>query len=224
MSIGAVFLKPEPTNRGQPARGGVRPRPAVIALGEDIDDVDLVRALRERARWAPAALYDRYSGEVERLIVRLLGAGPDVDDVFQEVFAAAFRSIYDLREPNRLRSWLLRIVALTVREHLRAKKRRRWLVFLEPETVPEMATSPKTDAEEAAAHAYELLDQMSASDRIPLVLHLLTTMSLAEIADTCGVSLATVKRRISRAERWFHRRARKDLVLMPWTRDEVADK
>jgi RNA polymerase sigma-70 factor, ECF subfamily len=196
-------------------------RSPVVPLGSEMDDADLVCAVRERARWAPAALYDRYAASVERLIVRLLGVGADVDDVFQEVFAAAFHGIDDLREPARLKSWLLRITVLTVREHLRARRRRRWLIFQPPDTLPEGATAPLDDVQEAAAHAYRLLDRMSPTERIPFLLHMLTNMELAEIAEACGISLATVKRRIARADRWFQEQAQKDSVLKPWTREHA---
>jgi RNA polymerase sigma-70 factor, ECF subfamily len=194
----------------------------LVPLDDVGDDAALVEALRDGARWAPAVLYDRYAAAVERLIVRLLGDGPDVDDVFQEVFIAAFRGIRDLRDPQRLRSWLLRIAVLTARDCLRARQRGRRLVFLEPDHLPEVEAPPRDDCKEAVRRAYQLLDRMAPTDRIPFVLHLFTNLELSEIADSCGTSLATVKRRIARGERWFNQQAQRDLVLRPWLRQESA--
>ncbi len=197
-----------------------QPRAPRIAVGNVGDDAALVAALCEGARWAPGVLYGRYAGAVEHLIVRLLGGGPDVDDVFQDVFVAAFRGIRELRDPLRLRSWLLRIAVLSVRDHLRSRRRRRWLVFFEPERMPEVPSLPTDDCREAVERAYRLFDRMSPNDRIPFLMHLLTDMDLAEIAESCETSLATVKRRIVRAELWFRKQAHKDTSLRPWLRQE----
>ncbi|WP_437932702.1 sigma-70 family RNA polymerase sigma factor [Sorangium sp. So ce291] len=51
----------------------------------------------------------------------------------------------------------------------------------------------------ALGRLYTILDTLSADDRTAFVLRHMDGMSLPEIAEAVGVSLATVKRRLSRA-------------------------
>ena len=202
---------------GRLRQGGA---PRVVALGSALSDTDIVEALRSRARWAPSVLYDRHGPHINLLLRRLVGtpSEDELDDLFQEVFAAAFRSIDRLREPERLKAWLSQIAVLRVRQYLRAKRRRRWLSFFSPQELPEPAESmdPGDDVREALAHAYALLDMLAVEDRIAFVLHRLSNLELSEVGEACGVSLATIKRRIARAERAIMLKAQNDVVLLPW--------
>lgn len=192
----------------------------MVSLGSALSDTDIVEALWSRARWAPAALYDRHGPYIDKLLRRLVGtrSGGDLDDLFQEVFAVAFSSIDRLREPERLKAWLSQIAVLRVRHHLRSKRRRWWLSFFSPADLPELAESrePLDDVREALAHAYALLEKLPVEERIAFALYRLSNLELSEVAEACGVSLATVKRRIARAERTILTEAQNDATLTPW--------
>jgi RNA polymerase sigma-70 factor, ECF subfamily len=198
--------------------------PHVVSLGSALSDTDIVEALRSRARWAPSALYDRHGPYIDRLLRRLVGtrSNGDLDDLFQEVFAVAFRSIDRLREPERLKAWLSQIAVLRVRQYLRSKRRRRWLSFFSPADLPERADSadPSDDAREALAHAHALLEKLPVEERIAFSLHKLSNLELSDVALACGVSLATIKRRIGRAERTMLLEAENDPTLCPWLAPE----
>jgi RNA polymerase sigma-70 factor (ECF subfamily) len=60
---------------------------------------------------------------------------------------------------------------------------------------------------------YALLDAIPADERIAFALRYVDGMELTEAAAACGCSLATVKRRISRAEQKFVELARGDALL-----------
>ncbi len=54
----------------------------------------------------------------------LLGAGPAAEDVVQEAFVKAYRTLGRFRDEAPFRPWLLRIVANEAHNHYRSNQRR----------------------------------------------------------------------------------------------------
>lgn len=178
-------------------------------------DAALVAAVRAGQRGAWAALFDRYGAYVERLIVRVVRLDSEVPDLIHEVFARALEGIDQLKEPTALKGWLGSITLFTARAWIRKRgSRRRWLNFTAPDELPEVpANSASPEVSETLERVYALLDGMPVDERIAFSLRFIDGMGLAEIAEVAGVSLSTVKRRVSRAEHSFLRRASKDALL-----------
>jgi RNA polymerase sigma-70 factor (ECF subfamily) len=152
---------------------------------------------------ARGALYDRYAAHVERVLLRVLGPDDEIADLMQEVFLAAIEGIDGLAEPARLRAWLSGIAVFKARACIRRRRRRRWLWFMAPEELPERGVEP-------APH------ELPADERIAFALRLIDGMELTEVAEACGVSLATVKRRLARARDEFRERALTEPALTDW--------
>lgn len=178
-------------------------------------DAALVTSLTAGHPEAPSAFFDRYGAYVERLIVRLIGFDAEVEDLLHEVFAESLEKIGQLRDPAALRPWLTRITVFTARNCLRRRTRGRWLSFHPPEDLPDIPSAPDAgEARQTLQRVYGCLKQVKADDRIAFTLHVLHQMTLTESAEACGVSLATVKRRIARGRERFMHAAGKDPVLM----------
>jgi len=83
--------------------------------------------------------------------------------------------------------------------------------------VPEAEARPASDeATEALRRTYLVLDRLPREERIAFALRTIEGMKLEEVADACGVSLATAKRRLARAEQRFLELCRADAVLREW--------
>jgi RNA polymerase sigma-70 factor (ECF subfamily) len=191
----------------------------VIRLpGREPPDRDIVEGLLARDPGAATEMYDRYAERVNRLVWRMLGADQEHDDVVQQVFAHALADIRKLRDPEALGSWLVGIAVHTVRRELRTRRARR--VFrLVPGTVELPPPDPGPGRRPLAPRVFGILAGMRAGDRIAFALRFVEGYSLGECASACGCSLATVKRRLTRARRVFMRRARRDPVLASWMRE-----
>jgi RNA polymerase sigma-70 factor (ECF subfamily) len=89
-----------------------------------MDDRALVEALRAGDPDAPRILIERFEGVVFGLCLRMMGHRHDAEDVAQDAFLRAFRSIagFDGRRP--LRPWLLGIAANRCRTALVRRARR----------------------------------------------------------------------------------------------------
>jgi RNA polymerase sigma-70 factor, ECF subfamily len=168
------------------------------------DDAALVRALKEGHPGASAALYDRYASHVQRVVVRILGFDSEIEDLLQEVFVQALLSVSSVEDGSRLKAWLTIVTVHTARAHIRRRVKRRWLQFWEPENLPE-TPDEGTDFEtrELLRLTYGVLDRMSDRERVLLTLRHFDGMGLAELADANGISVATVKRMLDKAQRRF---------------------
>lgn len=192
-------------------------RRAGLARAPRSDEEELVRDLRGGKRWAERALLERYGGHVERVLTHLLGAHTDLDDLAQEVFLRALQRVDDLREPSALREWLAGFAANVAREAIRRKRRRWWQILRPPEETPEIEAPSSTPEDRAALRAfYEVLDRLDADARIAFTLRYVEAMELTQVARVCGVSLATIKRRIKAAETEFCARGRAHEALSGW--------
>ncbi len=182
------------------------------------DDPALLEALRNGHPGAVAALYDRHAIHVHRTLRSALGPNPDLPDLLQEVFIRALDNIGELDDPARLKGWLTTIAIYTARAYIRRRARRRWLNIFSPQTVEEREQEPPcSDARQALREIYGVLDQMPVVERMAFVLRVIDGQTLPDAAAACGVSLATFKRRLSRAEKLFVQAAQERPMLVSWS-------
>jgi RNA polymerase sigma-70 factor, ECF subfamily len=193
----------------------VRELGVVRALPFTGDDAALVVAMRAGHPGATTALFDRYGSHVRAVLARLIGLDTELADMLHDVFIVALDKIDQLSDPTLLKGWLTSIAVFTARGTIRKRARWRWLrVVDEPPDVP--VSGPSHVAREAVRRLYAVLDRMDTDDRIAFSLRFVNGMELTEVAAACGVSLATIKRRLSKAEQRFHELARHEPALVEW--------
>lgn len=181
------------------------------------NDEALIRALGAGHPGAAAVFYDQHASHVHRTLQSVLGADPEVIDLLQEVFIRAIDRIGELDDPDRVRSWLTTIAIFAARAHVRRRTRRLFLGLFSPEhTRPRHYEQPSSDARQALQETYHVLDRLPANERIAFVLRFIEGMTLSDAAAACEVSLATLKRRLTRAERKFLKAARQRPILESW--------
>ena len=72
---------------------------------------------------------------------------------------------------------------------------------------------PQGETHEAVRATYRVLDAFPEDERIAFSLRFISEMQLTEVAAACRVSLATIKRRLARAEKRFVEAARNHPAL-----------
>jgi RNA polymerase sigma-70 factor (ECF subfamily) len=177
----------------------------------------LVAGLGVRDPRALAVFGERFIRPVTGVLRRILGADPEVEDLRQEVFARAMGSIGHLERPEALSAWMTSITGRVARDHMRRRARRRWLRIMAPTTVPDAeAPTPSSSVREAHRWIFQFLDRLPVDERIAFSLRFIAGMELKEVAAACGVSLATTKRRLARADRHLARDVRDAQALRRW--------
>ncbi|MEY2934518.1 MAG: hypothetical protein RL033_5267 [Pseudomonadota bacterium] len=177
------------------------PRPA---WAEGKSDGELVKRALAGERIALQLLYRRHVASVTERVTRLLARTGEAEDVVQDAFVAAFADLGRLSDPARFGAWLMRIA---VHQAQRRFRRRRLLARLgldrgQDDARLEQVAAPALSAEERVQ--LSRLDGALAELPVPLrlawMLRHVEGCELAEVAEQCGCSLATVKRRITRAD------------------------
>jgi RNA polymerase sigma-70 factor (ECF subfamily) len=175
----------------------------LVRLESRSTDAELVVAARAGDLAAKEALFRRYVGMASATTYRLLGRDTELEDIVQESFVTALASLSRLERPQAFSAWLTRIVVGTAVATLRRRRLLTRLGLLRPEpvqfdTLVSRQAPPDVAAELRAV--YRVLDSLPTAERVVLVLRRVEQLSLQEIADQTSLSLATVKRRLARAE------------------------
>ncbi len=180
-------------------------------------------ALQAGRAEARRALFDRYGSDIERILYRVLGPDAEASDLLHDVFVAALSSISSLRDPSALAGWLRGIAVNKARKHILRKQRWRFVQLFAPSDVPEReALLPSAEISEALRATYRVLGAMAADERVAFALRFIDGMELTQVAAACDVSLATIKRRLGRAQDAFNTLAAREPSLAEWLRDGGA--
>ncbi len=181
---------------GSDARGSrgpldVTPDPQVMPAKVD-RDWTLVDALRRRDSTAAERLLETFGDRVYRLAMRITGNEQDAEEVVQDAFWSVLRHIDTFRGESLLGSWIYRITANTAYQKLRRAARRRDEISLARIDDPAI----QSELRDVLASA---IDELPANHRAVFVLHDVEGLSMAEVTDALGISLATAKTTAHRA-------------------------
>jgi RNA polymerase sigma-70 factor (ECF subfamily) len=213
-------VQPAPRNSHAPGFGAEGE-----ALPKEHADAELALRLRSDPTRATVDLYARFSAEVNRLVWRLLGADPDHNDIVQQVFCKVIQHGRKLREPSRLGAWVQSITVNTVYEELRRRDVRR--LFQRDSGTVEFHPDLVRDVEvrDLLLRAKRVIERLPAKERLVFMLHFVEGRPLGEVAELCGFSLATAKRRLNAANRRFEALISRntDLLSLLKRREEERD-
>jgi RNA polymerase sigma-70 factor (ECF subfamily) len=135
-------------------------------------------------------LVDRYHLPVFHLAYRLTGNRADAEDLTQEVFVRAYRSLADFRRASSLKTWLFRIATNLWHDTWR---RRRPV----PEAAPEASHDPgaliQLERQELRAEIEGAIACLPEKQRATAVLRLIHDLSFKEIGEVLGSPIGTVK-------------------------------
>jgi RNA polymerase sigma-70 factor (ECF subfamily) len=126
----------------------------------------------------------------------------DAEDVTQEAFAKAYRNFGGLRDRERFRSWIVRIVWRMALDFRRScnRRTRREEIHADLATSPDPA-NPDVDTDRAA-RLWRAIDALPEKMRLVIILANIEEHETPEIASMLGVPEGTVKSRL------FHARQR----------------
>jgi len=146
------------------------------------------------ARGDTAAL-ERFVRATQADVWRLcahLGSREEADDLTQETYLRAWRSLPRFRADASARTWLLCITRRVAADHVRSSRRRRRLAELPPPDGVQRAES-------GAVEVRMLIDGLDGERRLAMYLTQELGLSYAEAATVCGCPIGTIRSRVSRA-------------------------
>jgi RNA polymerase sigma-70 factor (ECF subfamily) len=178
--------------------------PVLLRLPESAPDAELVRRAAGGERWSREVIYRRHVGYLLGFVARLLGNRGEAEEIVQETFLAGFERLATLREPEALRVWLAQIAVNLVRHRLRRLRLTRLLGLdrgADDATLEALAApGVHPEARGELALLDRALGRLQGDRRIAWMLRNVEGLELTEVAEVCGCSLATIKRRLAEAD------------------------
>ena len=177
---------------------------------QELEDVVLVQRTLQGEREAFRGLIERYADRIFTVAYRMVGNLEDAEDLSQEAFLRAYRSLNHYKMEYRFSTWLYTIILNLIRNHLRHRRfstlsletlfRRR---NKEKDSVefPDLRENPQEDLirnEERESISKAILKIPQPYREAFLLFHV-NGLSYDDIAGATGIPVNTVKSRLHRA-------------------------
>jgi len=159
------------------------------------DEESLVRRAKENDEAALTQLYEENFDKIYRYIVLKIGDRTEAEDMTQQVFLKAFKSISGYRSKGSpFSSWLFRIAHNQMVDYWR-KKSKRTTVPLEESLVGSSNSNPSSETEQKMdiENLVAATKQLTSLQRDVVSLRFAGGLSLAEVAKTLGKSEGAIK-------------------------------
>lgn len=178
-------------------------RPSRHLVGMDVmpsaADKDLAGVVATAATGdevAFARIVDAYHDDMRRVcafITRDMGLA---EDAVQTAWSIAWRKLGSVREPARLRSWLMRVAANEAKKSLKDRGRRIAIESLSVGLGAPVGVNPETGID--AVDLRKALARLDADDRALLAMRYVAGFNATELAEGMGITPSGVRNRLER--------------------------
>src|ERR1700761_3161950 len=161
---------------------------------------DLIAMCKQGNPAAYTALYNQHAGTVYNSILRLVAHTGEAEDLLQETFVAAFKSITDLKSAAGFAGWVKRIAINKSIDSIRKRKMR--LVEFEPGLISEEDDdiTDEVEFEYTMDAVNQAIENLPEGYRTVFNLFAVENIPQAEIARMLGVEHTTVRTQYHRAK------------------------
>lgn len=185
----------------------------------DLTDAELVFLAQKRGDRDERPfqeLFRRHQNVVWRICYSYFRHAQDAEDLTQDVFLKAYRSLSSFEGRSSFKTWISRIAINSCKNESRKRSRRPQLSETDVDTMADVLPAGETtESEWSVRQQYELLSsamgELSPSALEILVLKDLEQRPYVEIAENLGISVSAAKMRAQRArvalQRIYHKLA-----------------
>lgn len=157
---------------------------------------DLVGRAQEGDADAFTALVESFEQPVYTLALQKLGHPEDAQDVAQDAFMEAFRTIEKLQEPEAFPAWIRRITLSFAFQRLRKRQRHPEVLVGGASEIDAVATAagfPEINAMELPGLVLKAISRVAEAYQFPLMLRYLEKLTPQQIAQELGMNPNTVR-------------------------------
>jgi RNA polymerase sigma factor (sigma-70 family) len=169
-----------------------------------LTDTEIISRVLKGDQQIFAQLVDRYRNYIFTLVLRMVENREDAEEVSQDIFVKAYRSLADFRGDSKFSTWLYTIVQRTCITFLRKKKLQ--TVSIENEKTGAQVENQQSGfsanlVEQKSKHLMvnEAIRMLSADDANIITLFYKAEQSLEEMGTILGMEPNTVKVKLHRA-------------------------
>jgi RNA polymerase sigma-70 factor (ECF subfamily) len=160
--------------------------------------------------------YNEHAAFIGRVIRRLLGEGPHIDDLIQETFIVAHRKAEQYDGRAAVRTWLYGIASRLCMHHRRGASRfslfKGRLANQDPPPTPERPDQ-SLEQRQAVDLVNQVVAKMPFKQREVFVLYEIEELEGKDIAQMLDIPLGTVWTRLHKARQTFERLMRRRVNL-----------
>jgi RNA polymerase sigma-70 factor (ECF subfamily) len=165
---------------------------------------ELIARARRGEDEAFRLIFDRYGRPIISFIYDMVGHRDLAEELTQETFVRAFRSLKSLREETKLSTWLFGIAKNVARESLRAKIRKNQEVDLDDKQVLDLSDQAPVPShsllnKELNEVVQRSLATLDDDKRLVFTLKVFHQCSYEEISEITGFSIPKLKTDLHRA-------------------------
>src|SRR5579885_1640611 len=150
-------------------------------------------------------LIDAHYESLYRYAYRLTGSEADAADLTQEAFGKALARLPQLRDADRAKGWLFRILRNAYLHRVRDRRRHRTVPL---DSIGDLADDAPDDppGDVDPGKLQEALDELDETFRTPVILFYFEEFSYREIAEQMDLPIGTVMSRLARAKAYLRGR------------------
>jgi RNA polymerase sigma-70 factor (ECF subfamily) len=190
---------------------GLAGQPGVYAEAAMNSAEDLIARARRGDEEAFRLIFERYTRPIISFIFYMVNRADLAEELAQETFVRAYKSLNTLRDEAKLSTWLFGIAKNIAREALRQRRSERTQVELSDREVLEMRASQPSPAADlldkelsnVVRHALLKLDE---DQRLVFTLKVYQQRSYDEIGEITGFSIPKIRNDLHRARIEMRRR------------------
>ncbi|HEX6534232.1 MAG TPA: RNA polymerase sigma factor [Gemmatimonadaceae bacterium] len=165
----------------------------------ELSDADLVHRARAGDEVAFARIVARYRDRYARFALHMLGSAADAEDVLQDTFVRAYRSLGRCDDPSRFDSWLFSILINRCRTAGARRQRRESTLILDDGALGRAAEDHPAERSAWREEIRLALTKLPTDQREAFLLKYVEERSYEEMAALTGASVSALKMRVKRA-------------------------
>jgi RNA polymerase sigma-70 factor (ECF subfamily) len=181
-----------------------------------LSDIDLIKQTLAGNQAAYADLVIRHQRFVFTLAMRFTKSREDAEEVAQDCFVKAYRSLETFKQESKFSTWLYSIVYTTAMTSLRKKRVDTSSIddeetYIQIENVSSGFDTNNVENKSRSFYLNQAIEQLTADDATIITLFYKGEQSLEEIGQTLGIEANSVKVKLFRARQRLKEKLERNL-------------
>lgn len=173
---------------------------------QEVSDIQAIRLILKGSEKGCLQIVQRYQHYVYTIVLRIVKNTEDAEEVAQDVFIKAFKSLKNFQGKSKFSTWLYSIAYTTAISHLRKMANKKALYNnAEPQERDAVDNSlgqfVALQNEERKQYIRQVVQQLPGDEGTVISLFYLNEFSLKEIANTMNITVNNAKVKLHRARK-----------------------
>jgi len=171
-----------------------------------VEEAQIIEQIRKGNTNAFSKLVTKYQDVVFSIALKVLRNREEAEEIAQEAFIKAYRSVHTFQGKSKFSTWLFTINYNTCISHVRKNKlRTTGIDQIQAIDEEEEADFGEFQQEDRVKYLEKALKQLSEDEYLLIVLYYYEDQSVEEISQVTGLSESNVKVKLFRARNKLHR-------------------